>query len=395
MLLAACGGSGSGSGTSPGGTAVQMTAITTPQQGSQASYGGAQAALLANAASADSVLAALNGTGYLPTARQAFKSGDAAYDRLGGSLAKLIQLRTTSYTRTSKARAGVMAATTEVTQCSSGYYESSASSTLSSFNLTETYFNCNDGLGTVLNGTLYYSIGLASLDSVTVTLRFGDGDNTLEPSDFTVATIAGGEQLSTATASLTFSVDLKVVSSTTENYNLEVHGALQNAYTNASANGSNVLQTDTVQYDRYVARASWDSVTSIWSQRVNGGISLTKLNNAVSPAEHTAANIVYHDFQIDSQPNTAGNVSLTIKGTISTDFTPDLCYEGTFTFATVAPLEIDAATGQTIAGHLTINNVVHVVFNPDGSVSVSMDGGLTYTDYALTDLEGLCLLPQP
>jgi len=389
-LLVACGG-GNGSGGS--GTVVTMTAITTSQQGSQASYGGAQAAMLANAASTDSVLAALSGTGFLPTSPQTFRSGDAVYDRLKGSLSKLVNLRISSYTRANVARAGTMAVTTEVIQCSSGYYEASVGSTLTSFNMTETFYNCDDGAGTVLNGTLYYSVGIGSLNSVKITLRFGDGDDILEPADFTVVTSAGGELLFTATTSLAFSVDLTTVSGTTENYNLDVNGALQNVYTNAVANGSNALQTDTIRYDSYVARVSWDSVASTWSQRVNGGISLSRLNNAVSPAESTGVNIVYHNFEIDGQTNSAGNLTLSINGTISTDYTPDLCHEGSFTFATVVPLEFDITTGQPIAGHLIINNVVHVVFNPDSSVSVSMDGGVSYTNYTLTDLQGLCLLP--
>lgn len=392
MLLSSCGGDGPGPGS--GDTAVQTTTITTSQQGSQASYGGAQAAMLANTASTDSVLAVLNGTSYLPAAPQTLKSGDAVYDRLGGSLTKLIKLRTTSSTRASAARVGSMAATTEVIQCSSGYYESSVSSTLTTFELIETYYNCDDGAGTVLNGTLYYAIHVTALNAATFTLRFGDGDNVLEPSDFTVVTSSGGTPLSTATASLTFSVDLNTVPNTTVTYKLDVNGALQDVYTNAAANGSNASQTDTLRYDSYAASVSWDSVTGIWSQRVNGGISLSRLNNAVNPAETTGASFVYQNLELDGQTNTAGNYILSIKGTISTDFTPDYCYEGTFTFSTVMPLEFSAATGQAIAGHLIINTAVHVLFNPDGSVSVSTDGGVTYTTYTLAELAGLCLLPS-
>jgi len=392
LLLAAC--SGSGSGTS-GGMAVQTTAITTSQQGSQASFGGAQAAMLAHAASTDAVLAVLNGTSYSLAARQTHKSGDAVYDRLSGSLARLIKLRTTSYSRASMTRVGTLAATTDVIQCSSGYYESSANSTLTSFDLTETYYGCDDGAGTVLNGTLYYEIRVSALNAVTFTLRFGDGDSILEPVDFTVVTSSGGVQLATSTASLTFSIDVSSMANTTMSYKLDVNGALQDVYTNAVANGNNALQTDTVRYDRYADNVSADSVTSIWSQNVNGGISLSRLNSAISPAESTGASVVYHNLALAGQTNTVGNQTLSITGTISTDFTPDRCYEGTFTFSTVTPLEFDATTGQAIAGYLIINNTVHVMFNPDGSVSVSTDGGMTYTNYALADLEGLCLLPSP
>lgn len=394
LLQAACGGSGSG-GASPSGRAVQMTPITSTQQGSQASYGGAQAAQLANAVSTDSLLAVLNGNSTLNSARKAFKSGDPVYDRLSGSLAKLIKFGSVGYARSSQMGFGTLAASTEVILCNSGYYESTVSSTLTSFSLSETYFNCDDGFGAVLNGTLHFGLSLIGLDSMSMTLRFGNGDNILEPTDFTILTSSGGEQLSASTASLTFRVELTIAPGTTENYNLDVNGALQDVYTAASANGSNASQTDTLQYNRYSAQVSWDSLTSIWTQRVNGGISLSRLDNGVSPAVNTAVEIDYHNFEIESQPNLAGNLTLSINGTISINFTPDRCFEGSFAFSTIAPLEIDAATRQTVAGHIIINGAVYVLFNPDGSVSVSMDGGLTYMDYTLIELEGLCLLPQP
>lgn len=391
MLLVACGGGGGGAS---GGTApVRTTTISTAPQGAQASFSGAQAARIADVAASDSIMAVTGGGVYAPAGRVILQSSHAGYDKLRSPLSRLTKHRLASEGRL-KARAAPMAITTGTTQCVvSGSYDYTYDESLTSLDITETYHDCNDGLGEVLNGTLQFGMQVNSLTSVRVTLRFGDGDSAAEPTDFTIATYSGPTLLSTVTASLAYSVNIGGLAGTTVDYHLQVNGVFQAAFTADAANGDDASKTYSVEYDRFDTRSSWDSVTTIFTQSINGGFLLTKVDNGVAPPVTESARIGYRDFNLVSQINTAGNYQLAIDGLFSSDFTPDRCFEGTFAIKTIAPVEYDPATGQTVAGHLTINGSVHVVFNADGSVSVSTDGGTTYTTYTHAELESVCLLP--
>ncbi len=74
----------------------------------------------------------------------------------------------------------------------------------------------------------------------------------------------------------------------------------------------------------------------------------------------------------------------TIDGIVSFAFTPVLnCTDnvtswtysgGTYAFATAVPIHFDAAQGHTTAGQFSINGVVTVTFNADGTITVTVKG---------------------
>lgn len=93
--------------------------------------------------------------------------------------------------------------------------------------------------------------------------------------------------------------------------------------------------------------------------------------------------------------------SYSINGTFGLDLYPDnACFEGQFKFETVDPIELtytatyDSTTDEYTynysytGGHIIINDVVDVVYNPDGSVTVTVNG--EETTYQDNQLDGMC-----
>ena len=398
VLLASCGGGGSSGAAST----RTPTKIGTSQQGGQVSYTGVQSARAASVVATDAVAVALGGTTYAPAGltlqRSPAGSGNPVYDKVQGTLGHLLAVRrssmnraTTALGKTARSAAATMATGTVYCDASlTGYYDYSYSEGLTSIEVTETYHDCNFGTGEILNGTVYFSLRLASLTSIGFVFRLGNGDGALEPTDFTVATYSGTTLLGTSTASLTYSVDLDMPSATVTNYALQVNGAIENRFTPDSLNGADANKTYLAGFNHYAADVSFDSAVSTWSQTTNGALLLSKTDNGVSPATVESANIAYSKLQLGVQTNAGGNGVFTITGTITSDFTPDACHEGMFTFETVVPVEVSASTGQPLAGHLVINDQTHVIFNADGTVSVSLDGGATYATMTLAELENIC-----
>jgi len=396
-VLVACGGS-SGSGGGAVGGSIRTTPVTTNQQGGQASYSGAQAALIADVASTDSLLMALEGrlavpANLRPTARTVPGSGVTAYDRLRAPLANVIHKHRTVLSRITS-RATPQAVTSASMACAvSGSYDYVLDTGLFSQEIRITYNNCNDNGSDVWNGFLSYGIRISGANSAEVTLRMGNGDGLIEADDLTVASYNGATLLSTSTFSLDYRIAMSALLQTEVDYRLQLHGAFQSGFTPDAANGAEASKTYHGSYNRFDVRTTWDNTTTYMTKTVKGGLAFSQTDNAVSPAAIQSVSLDYQKMLMTSQINASGNVELTLNGTVTSDFTPDHCYEGTFTFATLSPLVFDATTGQAVAGHLTINGTVHVIFNSDGSLSVSTDGGSTYVTYTRAELEGICLLP--
>lgn len=101
-----------------------------------------------------------------------------------------------------------------------------------------------------------------------------------------------------------------------------------------------------------------------------------------SPDGSGSGSVRFSSYQIKAGSNATGSVSA-INGTFTFEFTPNICGEGTYTFVTNTPLQYDMYVGYYTAGKITINGNTTIVFNGDGSVTVTVSGATT--NYASND----------
>lgn len=113
-----------------------------------------------------------------------------------------------------------------------------------------------------------------------------------------------------------------------------------------------------------------DDFTDItFTNKLNGSIDGTDGANSLS--------ITFTNFDTVvalTETESESVVNVSYSGKVKTNFTPDGCIEGTFTFATQTPLQfVDGASCPT-AGQITVNNSVTIQVNNDTTIDVTVGG---------------------
>jgi len=264
------------------------------------------------------------------------------------------------------------------------------------FTLTVTFNACREE-GHELNGPIAFT---GSHDETTKTFTgsatVGNGDRVLETTEDLFARKfeeLGGDAYGLEVANLvedlthtfTFTDTSTPPDVESADFNMSANGALR--YTDVGSGNSATLTYTNLSF---VGDHSYDNggtpgelpadvandvkETSVMT---NGGISLD--------APLIDIDVNYTDFRL-TEYEVATYEDYTIDGTVSTDFTPDVCNEGTFSFVTVIPVR-ENNFGTTIAGKVVINGNVTVDFNDDGTVTVTVAGSDPVTYASWEDLE--------
>ncbi len=129
---------------------------------------------------------------------------------------------------------------------------------------------------------------------------------------------------------------------------------------------------------------------------INGSWTGTSYSGATGTTVNFSDTVTFYNFGLVFETPAIGSSAIydyvSISGTFSITTTPvDKCIDGTFTIITNTPIQADDTTGVTSAGQVTINGNTVVVFNSDGTKTITVDGVSTGA-MADTDLEGLCAL---
>jgi len=108
----------------------------------------------------------------------------------------------------------------------------------------------------------------------------------------------------------------------------------------------------------------------------------------------------FGNFQLVITPGVSDDditQDLSVTGSLSLTFNPEICQNGNFTFVTNTPVVFDDTLGYTTAGELTINGATTVLYNDDGSITVTTNGtSQTYPNgYALTQVCPIATLGEP
>lgn len=134
---------------------------------------------------------------------------------------------------------------------------------------------------------------------------------------------------------------------------------------------------------------------SVDTLTVNGPLAGTVFaSDTDTTVSYTEANSFTNFVIVDKAP-AAGSPNfdyLAVSGTFTISTTPaDKCIDGTFSVSTNTNVKLDNGTGTAVAGQITINGDVTALFNADGSLSVTVDGGAPIT-VSEPDLAMLCSL---
>jgi hypothetical protein len=261
------------------------------------------------------------------------------------------------------------------------------------YSFSVTFNSCRDG-GNQLNGTVAYT-GAFNVATATFngTAIAGDGDGALEDLEDLVATRYEDNTYATEVANLVEDLSYSYsLSNTSSNVNIESASFAANAnggirYTDVLATESATVTYASLQLNGTHARDNGgtpgelpaDVVDDVEDNSItaNGGVSLD--------AVLIDASINYTGFRL-TQHETYDYDDYTIDGTVAINFTPDTCTEGTYSFVTNVPVR-ENNFGTTIAGEMVINGNVTIVFNADGTVTVTVGTNPPVTYSSWSDLQ--------
>jgi hypothetical protein len=189
------------------------------------------------------------------------------------------------------------------------------------------------------------------------------------------------------TSSISFSqsgaIDTFAATGSFENWDYVAHGHEKLVMTNLAI----AVTTGTTT----VGGADYRVDTFTVNGPTTGTVYLSDTDSTINYTESAS----YSNFLIVDKSPVAGSPNfdyLTLNGTFSISTAPaDKCIDGTFSIVTNTEVKIDNATETTVEGQLSINGTAVAVFNADGSLTVTANGGTPET-FSESELAALCPL---
>jgi hypothetical protein len=417
-VLVACG--GGGGGDSGGGVAT--TPIATAAHGQNAASTSLQAGALSAAAmntlaALTDPVGAMGGTALAARSapavqsRAAIASNNREAARLQTMVARAMDRPKARFAAVvQKAKRASTQASVPVNNTYSCTYGGSYSETGSyddvtgNFNVTLTFTDCREPSDTGgverSNGTVVASGAFGATITFTEVIGSGNGS------------IGGGNDLTVdyfATTTDT-TVDATLLVDATLTGSLGCGGACDGSYPiiltlGLSANGAAQVTEAAAVYTLALTNLSDSSEIRLNS---DGSLDLTDaLSGGISESWTSAggarsATFTFASFtQQLAIPASASYYDYSLNGTVTVDFNLDaLCtngtvVDGTYTVNTVTPVRT-MSTGQTSQGEVHINgNAVAIVFNADGTITVTVNGTVVPGITTIDQLEAVCLIEEP
>ena len=365
LLFSGCGG-GSDGGTTAAGPAISSTpsAITSTD-------GAAKAAL-----SGVTVMEGGYDLGSSTSSFQTFGSGGIAKEtaavadstRINLWMQRLAKdaapLRTAINWQTSTAKVVAMDVSSICTTSGTATIDSSQSGG------SITYNNCRTG-AIQLNGTITISGASSNGTSATGNYSIGTAANPF------VTTFYTG-----STSSIKDSEERTALTMNNLSYNTATMSI------SATLNGSNTSENFTAKTKSettvFNLTSGYTFASGVKTVNITGGSVVNKEYTTVNGAYalQTSEGVSFQNFKVD-RDFTA--LTYSVNGTFAIQNTPSKCIDGTFNINTTTP--INAAR---TAGVMTINGNTTVMFNADGTVTVTVTGIPARTFASLSDLNAVC-----
>jgi hypothetical protein len=247
---------------------------------------------------------------------------------------------------------------------------------------TITFNGCREGAAQVdgvmtatVTGVIAANLTLGTAtDPLTVTEYAGDASSSVIGTLKTTSTISFSQSGSIGTFAATGSF---------ENWDYVAHGHAKQVMANLTIAVTTGAAT--------VGGADYRVHTFTVNGPTTGTVYLSDTDSTVNYTKSDS----YSNFVIVDKSPAVGSPDfdyLTLNGTFSISTSPaDRCIDGTFDITTSNDVKIDNATEMTVEGQLDVNGTATAVFNADGSLTVTANGGVPET-FSESDLATLCSL---
>lgn len=360
LFVYACGGGG---GSSSGGG---NTSISNASQGSQAASSGTEGAEagaglsdIANSLGSIGVSAlgkpSLKPVNPLTLKNQKYSKIVSMNNKVAqSSLMQKVAARTKAAKMKTAAAPENVDLSTEL--CTTGTAEGTMDLVGSNVTIVIDFVSCQDG-ETTMNGRFSMTGSFdetATGISADLDMTLGNGNTPL-----TIADIDG-----VLSALLTLGNDLTMTEDGSITFSLTGNGTVE------FDDGSESFTFTLTNFKSAGTVSGLDDLTNTtFTDKLNGSIDVTDGANSFT--------VTFTNFDtVVTSTETGGQSILTISysGKVKTNFTPDGCIEGTFTFTTQTPLQfIDGASCPT-AGQVTVNGNVTIQVNNDTTIDVTVGG---------------------
>lgn len=270
------------------------------------------------------------------------------------------------------------------------------------YSMTMTFTNCRD-MDTESSGTITNSGAFSATGGDTSTMVLGDGDGTIETTDFRVREFTDNytNLFAAFTADMTMSGsgDPTLSGGDVTGYTFTYTGNGKEEYTDFidtytfaftnlifSSTSTGLLTTTASGSDTINGK-----VSESWTEGTTANSVVITFGDADTSAEVTTD--TNPDFTIAWETDWATYKKYSVDGQVATDYTTPSdadCFDGTFFIDTTTQIYENLSTGLTTAGQMTVNTNTTVTFNADGTVTVTVSGQ-TPTSYTSKDaMEAVC-----
>lgn len=400
LAVYGCGGGGGGGGGAGGGGGTTISNAT--QAGDASASATQSASVSSNVGQTLSNLA--SPAGMAPKYRSPLAGKDAKFNKLHAAEVKAMKAPTRHFAsamRKAKAARATNRATTTLSPTTndcldSGTYTESISvndnetptnSADDTYTITEAYSNCRE-YDEQMNGTVT-TTGSFSATSFSFSMTLGNGsgivgDTVSGIGDFKVELF--GDNYTNLFAK--YEADLTMSGSMNTEGNSFTYTA------NGKEEYSDFIDTFNMTFTNLQFTSSYtlDPTTEAFTggtDTANGGFKEAWTDNSVD----YEASITFTNFAT-TWTETSTYATWSVDGTVAINFTPDsYCdIEGTFVIDTTIPVKEDFTLGYTTEGRVVINTTTIILFNFDGTVTVTAPDGTTTNYSSPGELEATCQL---
>lgn len=395
LAVSGCGGGGGGGGTttdSGGGGGGGTTTISTKSQAQSAGASSTQgASVSANVGQTLSNVAAPVGKTGAPKYYSPIVGNDTKFNAMHAAQVRAMRLpanRMAAVLKKAKEahKAGTIAIPSSSTPCTDGGstdISGTVDTATFAYTMTMTFTKCREN-EEQLDGTITASGAFSTTTADSFDMTIGNGDGAIGSGDFVVQEFKDNYTYLFAK----YTADMKVLGSVTA-------GTTSSSFI-MTANGlesyTDFINTYKMTFTNLKFTSTKNAAATSGTDVVDGAFKEEWTDAGVSKS----ASFTFTSFTVAWTKGTTTVAPIynyyeySVDGTMATAYT-GFCADGngTLIIKTVTPIRKNLTTDKTVAGKMTINTTTEIVFNADGTVTVTING-VAQPNVTLGEVESAC-----